>query len=326
MSYYRQAASFDCRTNGVSAGWIEPNGKIHILTGGQEHVEFAQEWLDDDWDDEASETLMEQGWIRVSNLRAWQWFRPPTAAKKAALNWMIHCAVQNKMDLERPNILLEHRPGDMDFFSPAEFVKRLGGYHAEDELFEKYHAKWPRLRAASYNYDRRVASRSVLALRQKTLLSLMTKGGTFGVISAFRPGSKSQNKGRHAELLRDLQVLGYSRWEDLKSRWEGVPEKSVLVPGIKPSHLFDLMRKYNQDAVVYKTRDGVIGLYYQAGYAEVAMGADSNSALSISDDPDLYSKIRSNWSFEFGFLWGERLPFNGREPITKKVLKSLEHI
>jgi len=73
----------------------------------------------------------------------------------------------------------------------------------------------------TYDYDRRprvvAAARRKLALRQKMLQKLLSRGGTFGVISAYRPGPKHMNKVEHGKLLGDLQRMGYRRWEDLRS-------------------------------------------------------------------------------------------------------------
>jgi len=96
-----------------------------------------------------------------------------------------------------------------------------------------------------------------------------------------------------------------------------VPEKSVLVPGIQPKDLFALLRKYNQDAVIYKSRDGVIGMYYQAGYAEVAVDTAGDPAFEMGMGEDLYSRVRHDWSFQFGFAWGEHIPWDGIHPITR---------
>lgn len=317
----RTARTYDCRTQGVSTAWIDERGTIHLLKGGQGHDSWAQNYIGDSWDWDSNMKLLEKGFIRVTNLLVWQMIRPTIAAKQAAVEWMIHCATRNNLDLEKPTIMIEGRSGDMDVYSPADFVKRLGGRRAEDKLFTVYYETWPLPKAASYNYDRRTA-RTILALKQKALLGLLGKGGTFGVLSGYRPGSKHQNKLRHGELLADLQRLGYRQWNDIRSKWEGVPEKSLLVPGIQPKHLFDLMRKYNQDAVIYKSRDGVIGLYYQAGYAEVAVDPTGDPAFELGMGEDLYSKVRHDWSFEFGFVWGKHIPYDGSNPVSRQEAKA----
>ena len=104
-----------------------------------------------------------------------------------------------------------------------------------------------------------------LAFKKTQLQALMGRGGVFGVMSAYATGfSKRENQTRHGELIRDLQILGL-RVIPLKGSWGGVTEKSVLIPNIRPEDLFDLGRKYFQDAVIYKSKDEVLGMYYTQG-------------------------------------------------------------
>lgn len=160
------------------------------------------------------------------------------------------------------------------------------------------------------------------ALRQRALLKMMSFGGTFGVISAYSNASKSENKVRHGELIADLQRAGYPRVIPLKGSWEGVTERSVLVPKIAPGLLFDLGRKYEQVAVVYKSKDGVVGMYYTKGAprAEVAVDPQGEPAFQMAEDAGLYSKARG-LSFEFGVLWGKSLRWDGTRPIARKQLR-----
>jgi hypothetical protein len=151
---------------------------------------------------------------------------------------------------------------------------------------------------------------------------LMGQGGTFGVISAYQPGSKKQNKDRHGQLIADLQRLGYKP-ETLRGSWEGVTEQSLFVRGIKPEDLFELGRKYNQDAVIHKSKDGVLGMYHTKGppRAEIAVDPQGDPAFQTSHAKDLYSKSRG-LSFEFGFLWGENVPWNGKQPVSRKQMRT----
>lgn len=159
------------------------------------------------------------------------------------------------------------------------------------------------------------------ALRKRQLKELMGQGGTFGVLSAYQPGSKKQNKLRHGELLADLQRLGYKP-ETLRGSWEGVTEQSFMVPDIKPEHLFELGRRYHQDAVIHKSRDGVLGMYHTKGppRAEVAVDPKGDPAFQSNEAKELYSKSRG-LSFEFGFLWGENVPWDGTRPVSRKEMR-----
>jgi len=159
------------------------------------------------------------------------------------------------------------------------------------------------------------------ALRKKQLKKMLGADATFGVISAYQDGPKSKNQARHGQLLRDLMKLGY-RPVPLRGSWEGVTEKSLLVPGITPEELFELSRKYEQDAVIHKSKDGVLGMYHTKGEprAEVAVDPKGHPEYDIATDKSLYSKARG-LSFEFGFLWGEELPWDGKTPITHDTVK-----
>ena len=156
-----------------------------------------------------------------------------------------------------------------------------------------------------------------LALRQRTFLSLMSQGGSFGIISAYTPGSKSKNQAQHGDLFADLQRLGYHKITTLRGKWEGVSEKSVLIRDIRPEHLFVLGVKYKQDATIFKSANGIVGMYYPGGgYAEVAVDpATLSPVVETALDRGLFSKER-NWSFSLGFLWGQKIPWDGRHPVT----------
>lgn len=158
-----------------------------------------------------------------------------------------------------------------------------------------------------------------LALRKSQLEAMMGIRGSFGALSAYigSRASKSENKARHGLLVADLQKLGY-RWTDLRGQWEGLSEKSVLVPGIKASDLFALGRKYDQDAVIFKGPGGVLAMYnLRDNTAEVAVRREDLSPdFDIAADDSLFSKSRG-LSFGFNFLFGDKIPWGGGKPITQ---------
>ena len=171
-------------------------------------------------------------------------------------------------------------------------------------------------------YDRRTAAREKRALRQRTLTFLMNKGQQFGVMSAYGTGSKQESKGQHGQLMADLQRAGIRKIKTIRGQWDGVSEKSILIPSINYGLLFQLGRKYDQDAVIYKSADGVIGLYnYRTKTVEIAIDENNDPAFKISQDPDLFSRIRKNWSFEFGFVFGRKIAWDGRTPVSLKQVK-----
>jgi Protein of unknown function (DUF3293) len=166
----------------------------------------------------------------------------------------------------------------------------------------------------------RTAEMDRVALRQKQLMKLLSRGSAFGIMSAYGPGSKKQNKDLRTKLITDLQKAKY-RVEPLKGSWEGVGERSVLIKKIPPDKLFQLGRDYKQDSVIYKSKDDVIGMYFnKTKVANVAVDSKGDPVFEMATDKSLFSKARG-LSFEFGFLWGQDIPWDGIHPISRKVLR-----
>lgn len=155
--YARTAGqNFECRNTGIGLAWIDSKGEIHHLRHNQTHAEWAAEFLREDFNWDLGNKLMKIGWIRVTNLFVWQMFRPSRQARATAVKWMTHCAIKGHLDLEKVSIVVEAKKGNVKGYSPADFVKEFGGRKAENALFTQYYESW-QLRAASYNYDRRVS-------------------------------------------------------------------------------------------------------------------------------------------------------------------------
>ncbi len=96
----------------------------------------------------------------------------------------------------------------------------------------------------------------------------------------------------------------------------------MLIKNIPPGVLFELGRKYGQDAVIYKSKDGVLGMYHTKGApkAEIAVDPQGEPAFEAAADKSLYSKSRG-LSFGFGFLWGKDVPWDGHTPIGRKQMR-----
>ena len=168
-----------------------------------------------------------------------------------------------------------------------------------------------------------ILARLKIALRLKQFEALMGMGRKFGVLSAYGDGSKNENQRRNGELFQELQKRGYRKIIPLRGSWQGVAEKSVLVPGMKWQDLLDLGKRFDQDSVIYKDPSGVVGMYYQKdGKAEFAVADDGSIAAQWDANKENYSKARGI-SFEFGFLWGQKVQWNGSSPYTRKGLNRL---
>ena len=142
-------------------------------------------------------------------------------------------------------------------------------------------------------------------------------------MSAYQGKIKSQNKDAKTELIKVLNSKGYTRAHRLGGSWEGVAEQSYIVQDIHYKDLFDIGRKFNQDSVIYKGKDGIIGMYFlKALKAIVAVNPDLSPAFQTAEGTGLISKVDQNWSFDFGFLWGNEIPWDGQNPISIDQVKA----
>lgn len=170
------------------------------------------------------------------------------------------------------------------------------------------------------SYIVRSAGTVRVALRLRELQHLLEAGRQFGVLSAYGPFPKSVNQTRNGELVGELQSRGYRQSHPLKGSWEGVAEKSVIVPGMAFTDLVELGRRFNQDSVIYKDPSGVIGMYFlKEGKVTFAVDETGSMAVQMAVGDKLYSKARGI-SFEFGFVWGQKQPWNGSSPYTVRGL------
>jgi hypothetical protein len=178
----------------------------------------------------------------------------------------------------------------------------------------------PALRAHLVPIIRKQSAMDLIAIKVKKFKQMLDMPGEFGVLTAYGPGSKSQNKDRQTELVKDLNKLGY-KFETMKGKWDGITENSLMVPNIKAKDLFDLGRKYEQISVIHKNKSGVVGMYYpKEGTVEVAVKPDASIAAEISKGNKDWSKSRGN-SFTFGFLWGQKLPWDGKSTVSQDQVK-----
>jgi len=174
-------------------------------------------------------------------------------------------------------------------------------------------------RRAILSHIVRSAGTSRVALRLRELQYLLEAGRQFGVLSAYGPFPKSVNQTRNGALVGDLQSRGY-RPTPLRGSWNGVAEKSVIVPGMTFADLVVLGRKFDQDSVIYKDPSGVIGMYFlKEGTVTFAVDEAGSMAVQMAVGDALYSKARGI-SFEFGFVWGQKQPWNGTSPYTVRGL------
>jgi hypothetical protein len=167
--------------------------------------------------------------------------------------------------------------------------------------------------------------KSMHGLHRKHVSKLMEFGGRIGVISPQKKGgSDSDHRVARANFLADLKRLGYRKASPLKGEWGGIPAGSYLIENVRPEDLYELGRKYDQESVVYKPRDGILGVYYLTGdpRAEVVMMHEGDPILQGQADGTEFSKARG-LELEHGYLWGSDIPWDGRLPVTRRDIRRM---
>jgi len=162
-------------------------------------------------------------------------------------------------------------------------------------------------------------------LHRKHVSKLMEFGGRIGVISPEKKGaSEAEKRVARSQFLADLKRLGYRKASPLKGHWGDIPKGSFLIENVRPEDLYQLGRKYGQETVVYKPRDGILGVYYLTGdpRAEVVMMYEGDPILQGQADGTIFSKARG-LDLAFGYLWGQDIPWDGRVPITRDDIRRM---
>ena len=172
---------------------------------------------------------------------------------------------------------------------------------------------------------------------------MMADGQSFGNISAHREhSSRSQNKKDMRQLHSELERRGYkpiptySTWTDDTSG-KDYGERSYLVPDARPEDMFELGERFLQDSVIYKSKDGTLGMYYTSKNPRALLAQDKQGRPAFEvqtqkapkkeqgpgprkkerEEDELFSRSRGiNFSFEFD--WGTEHPFDGETPINQQ--------
>ncbi len=161
----------------------------------------------------------------------------------------------------------------------------------------------------------------------------------YALLSAVQGGSLSERKARHAELLQELQRLGLKH-EDVRGQWEEASsgkmraEPSLWVKDIDLETALALGRKFDQDAVIWKSPEGVVGMYdLRSNTVRVPSkdGAPAFGAESVSVGPkgpkvdglpnpsDQFARGKS-MSFGVNYDFDDEksvLPWDGKSPVSR---------
>lgn len=145
----KKAGLDPCKTTTISLAWVDPYGKVHSVLGG--HVAWAwefvhglpvslrQEYAVKYPDEEESQILLKEGWIRVSNAQVVEVDQVRSVSHKAwkgVLEILRGCVLSMKIPMdEEPRVEVWDSSGPTEY-SVGDFFKRFGGRAEEDALFE----------------------------------------------------------------------------------------------------------------------------------------------------------------------------------------------
>ncbi len=109
-----------------------------------------------------------------------------------------------------------------------------------------------------------------------------------------------------------------------------VPERSFLIEDMSFEDGSRLGASYKQHSIIYKGRDGLVGMYTTDGSNQVIFPegpsgelVQGEQALHISPTPELWSKT-DQFSFEFPFRW-EQIPL-AHQGHPVRVEEAQEHL
>jgi hypothetical protein len=229
--------------------------------------------------------------------------------------------------------------------TPTEILKHPGSEGASTLSRLVLDSEDPSIKPAAEHHRRLMAAWSFLPqttyhqasldrqadeLRLKNVEALMGLGKSFGVLSPYRgDSSKSENQDSSGELIRMLADMGYKKLYPVQGKWKDKKgkthtERSYMVPEISFEDLHKLGDHFKQDAVIYKSKDNVIGMYYpEQKKAVAAIKADGSPSWSAEVGKNLYSKGRGI-SFDLGFDWDTTHPWtSGSSPLAKSDVPKL---
>lgn len=160
---------------------------------------------------------------------------------------------------------------------------------------------------------------------QKEFTKLMGHGPRFGVVSAHRPGaSRQKNNILKAKLIADLKTLGYRKVSPMRGKWELLPEDSLLISNVRHEDLFELGRRFKQKYVIYQQQPGLLGFYYTTGEprARIIVNPRGDTDFRSVSDMTPYSRGKG-LDLEWGLLWSKTFPWDGRNTLTRKQIRSM---
>lgn len=160
-------------------------------------------------------------------------------------------------------------------------------------------------------------------------------GTSIAYITAFRQGKGlNENKKRNSQMIRELQKSGVKDYYTVQGRYEEQAtgemkqEQTFLLVNPNLSDVILAANKYDQDSIIFKGKDNVIGLYNRLDN-EVIIAAPGSEDVSVKrENPGkpgydaAYTRFRSI-GLNYDFRWDDPIKMDMTNPkeITVADLK-----
>ena len=169
-------------------------------------------------------------------------------------------------------------------WNKSERAKQLGLELSPQAVQGITWSVWRKPAAKRLKLDSKKRGAKSSGIGERALRTILEKPVTFAVFSAGKTGTRDKgtmthtvdrgerekrdtNERRHTAILRELHARGYSTKQIKFIRgkwWQGAdvhPERSIMVMDMPFSDARELSDKLGQDAFIWKSADGVAGMY-----------------------------------------------------------------
>jgi hypothetical protein len=163
------------------------------------------------------------------------------------------------------------------------------------------------------------------------------EGTSIGYITAYRgTKTKTDNKNRNSKMIRDLQKGGVKDYYTLEGRYQEEEtgkmkaEQTFLLINPSLEAMMEAAEKYEQDSIIFKSKDNVIGMYNRLdGNVYIAKpGSETKSVKEPTDGKhegygEAWTRFR-NIGLSYDFVWDDPISFDVKnpKPVTVERLES----
>ena len=132
------------------------------------------------------------------------------------------------------------------------------------------------------------------------------KNGALAIVSAFRTGNDLKtNFERQWQLTQAVRQMGLG-YMPIIGQWEGVEERSILIPGITKEKAKELASMFDQDAYLWASH----GNWWVWGSGDDSLFASGSSLHLIGSDEEFlnFSKTKRERKFAMAASMDEEKP------------------